>query len=144
MLFFASTQNECYNSHRHTLKKKRSYYKNLILDTFIPFVHNKRSDDSLEDSSLPGTSGSTTSPLRMQEARKTAQVLGKACSLLLSHHLIQSWPCSSSVTHFKGSHLSSGWQLASHFCYALFKSSTVHGSPPKQDINGLRPSQSSS
>lgn len=80
----------------------------------------------------------------MQEARKNVQVLGKACSLLLSHHLIQSWLCSSSVSHCRGSHLSSGWQLASHFCYALFKSSTVHRSPPKWDIRGLRPSQTSS
>lgn len=34
------------------LKKKKSYYKKLISDTLIPFVHNKRSDDSLENSSL--------------------------------------------------------------------------------------------
>lgn len=87
-------------------------------------------------------SGSTTSPFWIQEAKKTVQALGKAHSLLLSHHLIQSCLCSSFITHFKGSHLSPGWQLASNFCYALFKPFTVHGSPPMWDINGLRPSQS--
>lgn len=128
-------------AHSDTFKK--TYYEKGILDMFIRSVGSRRSDESWEASALVSTRLNHTAPQpKVQEVRKAAHVSGRACPALLSHHLMQSGLCPSSVRHFKGSHLSSGWQQASHLGYALFKAYAVQGSPPKWVINGLRPSQS--
>lgn len=88
------------------------------MDTFIQFVHNKRSDDSVEDASLLNVHQVLPHPpsgYRRQERPYKAS--GKACSLLLSHHLIQPAQALSVILREATCPLAGSWPVTSAMLY---------------------------